>query len=254
MAAGPAAKPERGAATWPGDGVHRIPYAAYTRRDVYEEELARLFYRGHWCYVGLEAEIPNAGDFKRTAIGERSVVMARDRAGAIHVVENVCAHRGVAFCRENFGNRGEFTCPYHQWTYALDGRLLGVPLMRGVKSDGVVQGGMPQGFRREDHGLQKLAVAVRNGVDDVTLVELFGWSEAEFHERLAGSAIHRIGYERWLRNLAVGLGNAPGSRQVLAALHSRRDHPSVLVRDHVAWALSRFTGRPRQEGRARRSP
>jgi len=132
------------AAPWPGDGVHRIPYAAYTRRDIYEEELSRLFYRGHWCYVGLEAEIPNAGDFKRTAIGERSVVMARDRDGAIHVVENVCAHRGVAFCRQNFGNRGEFTCPYHQWTYALDGRLLGVPLMRGVKSDGVVQGGMPQ--------------------------------------------------------------------------------------------------------------
>ena len=154
----------RAAATWPDDGVHRIPYPTYTRRDTYEEELARLFYRGHWCYVGLEAEIPNAGDFKRTSIGERSVIMVRDRDAAIHVVENVCAHRGVAFCRENFGNRGEFTCPYHQWTYALDGRLLGVPLMRGVKIDGVVQGGMPQGFKRDDHGLQRLAVAIRNGV------------------------------------------------------------------------------------------
>ena len=152
------------AAAWPGDGVHRIPYSTYTRRDTYEQELARLFYRGHWCYVGLEAEIPKAGDFKRTAIGERSVIMVRDRDGAIHVVENVCAHRGVAFCRQNFGNRSEFTCPYHQWTYALDGRLLGVPLMRGVKSDGVVQGGMPQGFRREDHGLQRLVATVRNGV------------------------------------------------------------------------------------------
>ena len=80
--------------------------------------------------------------------------------------------------------------------------------------------------------------AVRNGLDDATLVELFGWSEAEFHERLAGSAIHRIGYERWLRNLAVGLGNAPGSEKAIDALKKGADHPSGLVREHVAWALS----------------
>jgi len=81
--------------------------------------------------------------------------------------------------------------------------------------------------------------AVRNGLDDVTLVELFGWNEAEFHERLAGSAIHRIGYERWLRNIAVGLGNAPTSDAVVTSLRARADHPSALVREHVAWALSR---------------
>jgi epoxyqueuosine reductase len=81
--------------------------------------------------------------------------------------------------------------------------------------------------------------AVRHGLDDVTLVELFGWSEAQFHERLAGSAIHRIGYERWLRNIAVGLGNAPWSPQVIAILESRADHGSALVREHVRWALER---------------
>jgi epoxyqueuosine reductase len=80
---------------------------------------------------------------------------------------------------------------------------------------------------------------VRNGLDRATLVELFGWSEAEFDERLRGSPIRRIGYERWLRNLAVGLGNAPRSPAVLAALRSRADHPSALVREHVQWALSR---------------
>ncbi len=83
---------------------------------------------------------------------------------------------------------------------------------------------------------------MRNGLDDVTLVELFGWSEAEFHDRLAGSAIHRIGYERWLRNLAVGLGNAPSSTQVLTALNSRRNQPLALVREHVAWALAQHEG------------
>jgi epoxyqueuosine reductase len=79
----------------------------------------------------------------------------------------------------------------------------------------------------------------RNGLDDVTLVELFAWSEREFDERMRGSAIRRIGYERWLRNLAVGLGNAPTSDEVLKALRSRSDHSSALVREHVQWALSR---------------
>jgi epoxyqueuosine reductase len=80
---------------------------------------------------------------------------------------------------------------------------------------------------------------VRNGLDDVALVDLFAWTEAQFHQRLTGSAIHRIGYERWLRNLAVGLGNAPSSAPIVAALEARRDDASPLVREHVAWALGR---------------
>jgi epoxyqueuosine reductase len=80
---------------------------------------------------------------------------------------------------------------------------------------------------------------VRNGLDCAELLELFAWTEPEFHERLAGSAIHRIGYERWLRNLAVGLGNAPTSGKVIEALRTCLDHSSALVREHVAWALAR---------------
>ncbi len=81
--------------------------------------------------------------------------------------------------------------------------------------------------------------AVRNGLDAATLVELFAWTEREFDERMRGSAIRRIGYACWLRNLAVGLGNAPSSPAVLAALRARADHASALVREHVAWALER---------------
>ena len=80
---------------------------------------------------------------------------------------------------------------------------------------------------------------VRHGLDGATLVELFSWSESEFRDRHAGSAILRIGHERWLRNLAVGLGNAPASRAVVEALRARADAPSALVREHVAWALAR---------------
>ena len=81
--------------------------------------------------------------------------------------------------------------------------------------------------------------AVRHGLDRASLVELFAWTEAEFRMRMEGSAIRRIGYERWLRNLAVGLGNAPWSADVVAALERRSNDPSALVREHVAWALAR---------------
>ena len=80
---------------------------------------------------------------------------------------------------------------------------------------------------------------VKNGLDEATLVELFAWTEAQFDERLRGSPIRRIGYERWLRNLAVGLGNAPASSEIVAALQSKRNYPSALVREHIEWALSR---------------
>lgn len=80
---------------------------------------------------------------------------------------------------------------------------------------------------------------VRHGLNAATLVELFAWTEEEFLERHAGSSIRRIGYERWLRNLAVALGNAPTSPRIVNALRARADTASPLVREHVAWALER---------------
>ena len=85
--------------------------------------------------------------------------------------------------------------------------------------------------------------APRHGLERAKLVELFAWSETDFDERTRGSAIRRIGYERWLRNLAVGLGNAPRSPEVVKALRARADHPSALVREHVHWALWRHESR-----------
>jgi len=83
---------------------------------------------------------------------------------------------------------------------------------------------------------------VRNGLDGAALVELFAWSEQEFLARTEGSAIRRIGYLCWLRNIAVALGNAPYSAPIVAALNARADHDSALVREHVAWALARQAG------------
>ncbi|MBS1144623.1 MAG: queG [Proteobacteria bacterium] len=92
--------------------------------------------------------------------------------------------------------------------------------------------------------------APRHGLDTATLIELFNWTEAEFDRRLAGNPIRRIGHERWLRNIAVALGNLPASSSGAAnltvnrkkALKMKSDHPSALVREHVAWALARLEG------------
>ena len=77
----------------------------------------------------------------------------------------------------------------------------------------------------------------KHNLDDAQLTALFAWSEEEYLEKTAGSALRRIGYEGWLRNIAVALGNARTTSEIIFALNSRREHESVLVREHVAWAL-----------------
>ena len=85
---------------------------------------------------------------------------------------------------------------------------------------------------------------VRNGLDDISLVECFAWSEAEFKQKMAGSAIYRIGYTQWLRNIAVGLGNAPTTPAIVSALKARENDASELVREHVAWAINQHSKLP----------
>jgi salicylate 5-hydroxylase large subunit len=145
---------------WQGPGSSRVPAEVYTSAEIYQRELDRIFYGPHWSYVGLEIEVPEPGSFRRTTIGEKSVIMVRNRKGEINVLENRCAHRGVRLCQERSGKVKTFACPYHQWNYNFDGKLLGVPFQRGVKGNG----GMPEDFNLEDHGLPRLKVAVRNGV------------------------------------------------------------------------------------------
>ncbi len=159
MPESPMASGEAQDVTWPDGGVGRIPLWAYSDRAVYERELERIFYGPHWCYVGLEVEIPRIGDYKLTRIGERSIIVVR-HADGVAALENRCAHHAAKVCQRNFGSAKELICPYHQWTYDLTGTLIAVPFRRGLKR----QGGMPADFTIEGRGLTKLAVTVRNGV------------------------------------------------------------------------------------------
>ena len=92
-------------------------------------------------------------------------------------------------------------------------------------------------WNRFAHKSVEADFAIRHGLDDIALVELFTWDEATFKEKLAGSAIYRIGHEQWLRNIAIALGNAPKNEEMLAALQTRVQDKSALVREHVKWAL-----------------
>ncbi len=224
---------------WESDGTSRIPFMAYTEAEQHRKELERFFYRGHWCYVGLEAEIPNAGDFKRTVIGERSVIMVRDNDGAtINVVENVCAHRGMQFCRERHGNRKEFVCPYHQWNYSLQGDLQGVPFRRGVKQDGKVNGGMPADFKNAEHGLNKLQVASRGGVvfasfdpDIESLEDFIGPAVLAYFDRLFnGRKLKILGYNRQ---------RIPGNWKLMQENIKDPYHPGLLHTWFVTFGLWR---------------
>lgn len=150
---------ETGARVWPKEGWTRVPFWVYTDPDLYQRELDLFFYGRSWNYVALECEIPDKGSFKRSWIGERQVVVVRGDNDEVHVWENRCAHRGARLCWKNKGKEDSFTCPYHQWNFALDGSLQGVPLKRGV----LKKGGMPSDFNNAEHGLNKLRVHVEGG-------------------------------------------------------------------------------------------
>jgi salicylate 5-hydroxylase large subunit len=187
---------------WPTEGVSRIPFWVYTDPEIYAREQERIFCGKAWAYVALEAEIPTAGDFKRSTIGDTPVVVVRDETGRVNVVENRCAHRGVQFCQPHLGHVSEFMCPYHQWTYTLQGDLTAVPFRYGIRG----QGGMPEDFEPQRHGLRKLQVATRHGVvfasfaDDVEpLEDYLGLDLLKLFDRVFdGRVLEVLGYSRQL--------------------------------------------------------
>jgi phenylpropionate dioxygenase-like ring-hydroxylating dioxygenase large terminal subunit len=145
---------------WPAEGLTRIPDWVYTDQTIFEREVEKIFHGRTWNYVALECEVPKAGDFIRSNVGPTPVVVVRAEDGSINVVENRCSHRAAEFCRELSGNVKEFVCPYHQWSYDLQGNLAGVPFRRGVNG----KGGMPADFDSSQHGLRRLNVTTHRGV------------------------------------------------------------------------------------------
>ena len=147
------------AAIWPRLDYSRVPYRIYHDPEAYQREQERIFRGPTWNFLGLEAEVPNLGDFRTTYVGDTPIIVNRDASGTLHALVNRCAHRGAMVRREMSGNAGEHTCIYHQWCYGLDGRLNSIPFRRGIRG----KGGLDPNFEMAAHGLRKLRVASVNG-------------------------------------------------------------------------------------------
>ena len=124
----------------------RVHASLYTQPQIFEDELEKIFYKV-WVFIGHESEISNAGDFLTRTIGRQPVIMNRGKDQNISVFLNRCAHRGTAVCPVERGNTKYFVCPYHGWTYDLNGSLSGVPYPGAYGKD----------FKKEDHGLPQPA-------------------------------------------------------------------------------------------------
>ena len=132
--------------TDPTDPAHlveetRVHGSTYTSQAVFDREMDKLFSQG-WVYVAHESEIADPGDYVTRNMGREPVIVSRAKDGSVHVLTNRCTHRGNKICTAAAGNTSSHQCPYHGWTYDLDGRLMSAPRMAGVAT-----------FNREKMGL-----------------------------------------------------------------------------------------------------
>lgn len=148
----------------------------YTDPQIFDVEMDKIFYRT-WVWVAHVSELPKPGDFRSTFVGRNPVIVVRDRQDKIHVLENRCRHRGATVCEKTRGNATGFTCPYHSWSYGLDGKLRGLPYSDGYE-DVIEKSELP---------LKSLKVGVYNGMIFASYNE-----EIEPLEEFLGNARHWI--------------------------------------------------------------
>src|SRR5262244_632728 len=169
---------------WPAEGLTRVPYWVYSDRDLYEEEMARVFRGNTWHFLCLEAELPKPNTFRTSHVGDMPVVVTRDNDGRIHAFENRCAHRGSLLCLKERGEAREIICCYHNWTYDLEGTLTGIAFRRGIAG----KGGMQPDAKPESHAPRKLKVEVFAGLVFGTL----GKETPPFESYLGAEVAQRI--------------------------------------------------------------
>lgn len=143
--------------TWPAR-FNEIPKAVFYRADVYELELERIFRGPDWHMVAHRSELAAPGDYKTAQIGETPILLVHGDDGIIRAFANSCAHRGVQLATCSRGHTSLFQCPYHRWTFKLNGELQGAP----------GSGDFPASFRKEDHGLRPYRVGEYLGIIFVT--------------------------------------------------------------------------------------
>jgi glycine betaine catabolism A len=136
---------------------YSLPQEFYKDRDIYDFDVAKVLGRA-WLMVGFEAELPTVGSYLATTIGEDRILLVRGRDRVIRGFHNTCRHRGSQICADGAGQMAKLVCPYHQWTYELDGRLVAAPRM-------------PANFVPSEHRLATIGVGVAGGCVYVSLSE-----------------------------------------------------------------------------------
>ena len=124
----------------------RIHGSLYTDAAVFADEMEQIFHNG-WVFVAHDSEVPRPGDFVTRRLGLQSVIVSRDLSGECRVMFNRCPHRGAVVCQSESGHRRSLTCPYHGWTFALDGKLMGVPSPSAYPQDGAKPAGLSHAAR-----------------------------------------------------------------------------------------------------------
>jgi len=190
---------ERGLSSFqmPRDDLSHVPYRVYTDSELYALEQERIFRGPTWNFLALECEIPNAGDYKTTYVGDAPIIVTRGADGAVHAMVNRCAHKGALICYKPRGNVKEFSCVYHNWTYDLAGKLTGVAFKRGVNG----KGGLAADFDQGSHGLEPLRVETYRGLifgtfspDTPTFVDYIGRELADNIDRVFIKPLRVVGY------------------------------------------------------------
>ena len=220
---------------------HAVHRAAYVDPAVFELEQARIFRRA-WLYVAHESEVPAAGDFVLTHLGPEEVLLVRGEEGALALLHNRCAHRGARIVRQPAGSVRQFRCPYHAWTYRLDGSLLGVPLADGyAPSFQVGELGLPRVARVESY---RGFVFGSHAASAPPLKEFLGPLASVFDnmlERAPSGTVERFGGRLQLEyrgNWKMFMENAvdlvhPGFVHK-SSVEATRAHPEALAAEGVA--------------------
>ena len=190
-----ALRPDVAADEWSDELITttNVDRVVFSNPAVYEREQQRIF-KGGWVYVGLEAEVPDPGDYRTTWLGDVPVILVRGRDGQVHVLENACGHRGAMVALDDTGNCSKFECLYHRWTFAHDGRLLGVPGQVNYRC----------GLDKSSHGLHSFRTESFAGLvfataepDVPSVVEYLGEAAHRVNTLLHGGELVIVGYHRF---------------------------------------------------------
>ncbi len=158
-----AARPLRELIQWPAEGITRVPMQVFSDPEIYAWEQDLIFRGPTWSFLCLDIEVPAAGDYITTRVGDTPIIVVRRADGGINALVNRCVHKGSIICHQAKGRRTRahnFVCPYHNWIYDFDGKLTSIAFEKGIQG----KGGMPAEFDKTQHRLTRLRVETLNGL------------------------------------------------------------------------------------------